>query len=391
MSIKDEEGDPVVYWLCKECYTKAVDLNPSKKVTTNEICFVLTNPTTNGSRHMEGVHNYRKDGTRRTEPPKKRTITEAFDAIDAANNRTFDRAHWQSSYTKWITRSGISLRDATSDGLRAFITAGSPHLEPLLPQSHVTARGWVVDNYRNAKPQMTEDIAQATSCLTISFDAWTANKDVLDLLGVVVHYLSSDYQLRTVLLALRDTMASHTGANMNDILQEVLSEYQITKVAYFAADNAPNNDTAIGFLAKEPAWKEVIKPKAARLRCAGHIYNLVCQAMLFGVDEDAIADFEDPSDSQATSDTSTTSTQAVNDFEVTFKYGDEEAWLQAWRKKGPVGKLHNIITDIKAYGARRRLFNTKQQEVIDITVDETSHTKVRLVDFGGCTVFTDLW
>lgn len=41
--------------------------------------------------------------------------------------------------------------------------------------------------------------------------------------------------------------------------------------------------------------------------------------------------------------------------------------------------------------ARRWLFNTKQQEVIDITVDETFHTKVRLVNFGGCPVFTDLW
>jgi len=52
-------------------------------------------------------------------------------------------------------------------------------------------------------------------------------------------------KVKTVTLALRDSLGSHTGENIKDYLLAVLREYQISdKVAYFAADNATNNDRA---------------------------------------------------------------------------------------------------------------------------------------------------
>jgi hypothetical protein len=74
---------------------------------------------------------------------------------------------------------------------------------------------------------------------------------------------------------MRDTLGSHTRANIADHLFDVLKEYQISgnQIAYFVADNATNNLVA------------------SRLRCAGHIFNLVCTAILFGVpDKEAFAD-----------------------------------------------------------------------------------------------------
>lgn len=159
--VRNKKEELVPHWLCKACYTKAVNLNPSKKVTTTEFYFMPANPTTNGSRHMEDVHNYRSDGTVRTEPPKKRTITEALGAVDAANNRTFDRPSWQSAHTKFIARSGISLRDATSEDFRELLIISNPQLEHVVPQSHLTAHRWVIDAYTNAKPQVIQSIANA--------------------------------------------------------------------------------------------------------------------------------------------------------------------------------------------------------------------------------------
>lgn len=95
-------------------------------------------------------------------------------------------------------------------------------------------------------------MAHAKSRITTSFDGWKANTDVLDLLGIVAHYIDRDCKLKTVTLALRDTYGSHTGENMKDHLLDVLREYQISnKVAYFAADNATNNDKALKLLATE--------------------------------------------------------------------------------------------------------------------------------------------
>jgi hypothetical protein len=88
---------------------------------------------------------------------------------------------------------------------------------------------------------------------------------------------------------MRDTLSSHTRANIADHLFDVLKEYQISgnQIAYFAANNATNNDTALTALSERVA----IDPVASRLRCTGHIFNLVCTAILFGVpDKEAFAD-----------------------------------------------------------------------------------------------------
>jgi len=55
------------------------------------------------------------------------------------------------------------------------------------------------------------------------------------------------------------------------------------------ADNATNNDKALSALASYlPSMKlDLVKQ---RLRCYGHIYNLVCKAILYGVDSDCLED-----------------------------------------------------------------------------------------------------
>jgi hypothetical protein len=143
--------------------------------------------------------------------------------------------------------------------------------------------------YIRHRATIIRSIAKAKSKLTISFDGWKANNDVLNLLGVVVHYLRDDNKLYNVVLVMRDTLGSYTGANIADHLFDVLKEYQISgnQIAYFAADNATNNDTALAALSERVAIDLV----ASRLRCAGYIFNLVCTAILFSKpDKAALAD-----------------------------------------------------------------------------------------------------
>jgi hypothetical protein len=103
-----------------------------------------------------------------------------------------------------------------------------------------------------------------------------------------VHYLGDDYKLYNVLLALRDTKGSHTSENIVDHLFDVLRDYRISssQIAFFVADNATNNDRALQLLSE----RVELDPITSRLRYAGHIFNLVCIAILFGVDVDALKD-----------------------------------------------------------------------------------------------------
>ena len=87
---------------------------------------------------------------------------------------------------------------------------------------------------------------------------------------------------------MRDTLGSHTGSNIVDHLFDVLKHYQISgsQIAFFAADNATNNDKALQLLLE----RVTLEPVTSRLRYTGHIFNLVYTAILFGVDVKALND-----------------------------------------------------------------------------------------------------
>jgi hypothetical protein len=78
---------------------------------------------------------------------------------------------------------------------------------------------------------------------------------------------------------------------------------------------------------------------ARRLRCLGHVINLAAKAFLFGTEFDA---FE-------------------RDVESTKEKSELLQELMLWRKRGPVGRLHNIITYICRSPQRRETFRTIRQ------------------------------
>jgi hypothetical protein len=70
-------------------------------------------------------------------------------------------------------------------------------------------------------------------------------------------------------------------------VDEVLQDYSITpdQLGCFILDNATNNDTCITALAKTYNWS-ISEVHTRRLRCFGHIINLVAQAFLFGAESE---------------------------------------------------------------------------------------------------------
>lgn len=72
----------------------------------------------------------------------------------------------------------------------------------------------------------------------------------------------------------------------------------------------------------------------------------------------------------------------MTSLETTLKYGSKEQQHHAWLSKGPIGKLYNLVTHIKANNLRIAIFESKQSEVI--ADSETPHIKIlRLVTNGG--------
>jgi hypothetical protein len=77
----------------------------------------------------------------------------------------------------------------------------------------------------------------------------------------------------------------------------------------------------------------------------GHIINLVARKVLFGSD---VESFE---------------------YELTGNVTAEVAELMTWRRKGPIGKLYNLIIYITHSANRREAFNRLQEVAFESLVD----------------------
>jgi hypothetical protein len=61
----------------------------------------------------------------------------------------------------------------------------------------------VIEEYTQYRSTIINSIAIAKLRLTISFNRWKANNDVLNLLGIVIYYLRDDNKLYNVVLIIR--------------------------------------------------------------------------------------------------------------------------------------------------------------------------------------------
>jgi hypothetical protein len=133
-------------------------------------------------------------------------------------------------------------------------------------------------------------------------------------------------------------LGAHGGEQISKIIIEVAREYRIEdRLGVFVGDNAESNDTT---------WKETLEvlhpgrdSKASRSRCLGHIINLAAKAFIFGKNVEAF---------EAVVDTVNNSTPI-----------DSQAMRTAqneWRKRGALGKVHNIVIFIRCSPQRREAF-----------------------------------
>lgn len=311
------------FWLCKVCH--------QKKATITHMYDAASTSQANG--HMEDIHRINRDGPMSPWRKKQRTLVDMVDldshrpkdqAVINAFIASFDPIRFQHLLTRWVACDNVPFhklaspyfRDLMGYANRAIVDSGS------LP-THSTIREWIVRSFSRHKGVVTELLGRSLSRINISFDAWSSRR-FTSLLGLTVHFLDDEGKFRTFLLGLPRVEGRHSGENLADRVSEIIREYGFEdRIGYFVTDNAESNGTCLEDLGVEFGFQK----QHRRLRCCGHIINLVPQSILFGTDADA---FEE--DCQA-------------DKEVQ----DE---IKIWRSRGPIGKLHNIVHWVQRSGQR---------------------------------------
>jgi hypothetical protein len=132
------------------------------------------------------------------------------------------------------------------------------------------------------------------------------------------------------------------------------------QVGTVISDNVTTNDTCLSYFYRQ--LDPSIRPadiKARRMRCYGHVLNLVARAFLFGKDAES---FELESD-------------------INGMRGLQEQDLRHWRSKGPIGKLHNIVKFIRSSPQRSEYFKhiAHEQEDEEYHLCEESTAELEVI------------
>ncbi|KAK2468558.1 hypothetical protein H9L39_19717 [Fusarium oxysporum f. sp. albedinis] len=314
------------YWACSKCDERG-----------KSSLFVATN-TTSPIEHLRRSHmiteadgNAYEDSSRAdSQPPSKRRCLELPTARSNVNKA-------KELTVGWIVTANLPFTAPSNPYLRRMLDLHDASLAKEVPWSRQSVRDTMRKLFEVKKGAISCQLEKAVTKISFSFDMWTSPNRYA-FLGLHAHYLDASYQVQSRLLALRRVWGAHSGDNQATTIYDIFGEYRIRdRIGAGVCDNVSSNDTCLASLYHQlyPAMAEE-DIRNHRTRCFGHILNLAARAFLLGEDPDS---FEREAFTEAA-------------FQV------EERELRLWRKRGAVGKLHNIVRFVRASPQRRELMKS---------------------------------
>jgi hypothetical protein len=311
-------------WLCGSC--EMINLVPLGK----------DNQTTNPLRHLRTVHSILASESTRRKPLKQfERNEEGKQQHSVVQSLNIDR--FRKLLLCFIVKNHLPLLTVDDEDFRALLITLNPMIERhLFKRSQL--REEIEKEFVRSKLLVKQLLANTLSRIHISFDLWSSSNGFA-ILGVMAHFVNSACQIQHVLVGLERMEYSHTGEDIAEKLIPLLQTWEVAdRLGVFISDNADVNDVAIRVTLRE-LRPDIQDYRSRRSRCLGHIINLVAQAFIFGDDLEAFEAII------------TAVTESVSMDSKVMK----DAQL-AWRRKGPIGKLHNLIVFIRRLPQRREAF-----------------------------------
>jgi hypothetical protein len=150
---------------------------------------------------------------------------------------------------------------------------------------------------------------------------------------------TANYKLQTRLLGMPLIEGVQSGENLAPLVVKTIQDYGFNKEFRFVTgDNLRVNDVCLqrvyALLRVDHGVPAQDLARTFRVRCLGHILNLGAEAFLEGKSKGLFDQEEHESD----------------------EFTEVQGRLGEWRKRGPLGKLHNVVTWIRGSPQRRQAF-----------------------------------
>jgi len=311
------------YWACGRCDNK------------RKYRLFAVVATSSASRHLKNAHRITEQGG----PTVAATASGTPIVLSQLQRMPITHtaaAEFKSDLLRLVIDADLSFTIVEKPAFRRLLSRANNTISTLLPKSSRTIKNWIDRQYNLHLAQITLHIQSRLSRIHVSFDLWTSAATQA-YLSVVFYYVDTDCKRHTRLVALERVFGTHSGENQAAVLLTVLQRYGVCDpsiLGFFMADNADSCDTCIRAVLRSTQSSRSTAEKAQleqlyRCRCIGHILNLAAKAFLAGKDTE-----EDYPDDSAV------------DLQV----------VQAWRKRRPVGKLHNLVHWVRRSPKRKDKF-----------------------------------
>jgi hypothetical protein len=260
------------------------------------------------------------------------------DYIEAPSaEAVFELEIFRGYLVRLFTTEQLALSKINSPAFRDLLVYLQPRCKTSIPD-RTTLKRYIASTYDHILTAAEQELQQANTRTNLSFDLWTSPGRRLSLLGVVAHYIDRCNSPRSILLAMPRMKGSHIATSLSIQLSRLIEHSSLeTRFGYTITDNASGNHACMKLL----AMKLGINAEHRYVLCMGHMINLVAHEVLFGSDIEAF------------------------ELELESTVTTELVELATWRKKGPIGKLHNLIRYITHSSNRRDLFIEIQQRQLD--------------------------
>ncbi|KAL4090121.1 hypothetical protein QTP88_025020 [Uroleucon formosanum] len=192
----------------------------------------------------------------------KRPIIDAFNRISSYAEGGFNHRKITMCLLYFICKDYRPFAVVEGEGFKRLIKELAPAYK--IP-SVITLKN-TLDNKYEVTKGILKSCLLAAPHVSITFDAWTETMNEKSFLGVTVHYLK-DVSLKSHCLAVAELKERHTAQYLSDIIQKILSDWQIdnSKIVTVVTDNGANVVSAVNR----------IFGKSRHTPCFAHTINLV--------------------------------------------------------------------------------------------------------------------
>lgn len=233
-------------YMCRECFANYDDITNNSTIST----FSIKTSTDVLRRHFNKEHSKSATSQSTSSSARQLTLPQCFEETNLPI---------EYDITLWFIKDDIAFNEIENDGFRDFFKKRYKCEPPSRTTLSTKCLPQLVSLFRK---RVCDYIQKNVRHYTVTSDMWTDSFQRHSYLSLTLHFISDDFKMNEILLAMKYVPVSHTAANIRDVIEEVLSDFGLdASKGLLVTDNGSNMTCAASLL------------KMERRSCLAHCLN----------------------------------------------------------------------------------------------------------------------